>query len=45
MSGHILELSQNVERKKVVYRNRYGLDITGELYFKKESLWIRNILP
>lgn len=35
MSGHILELSQNVERKKVVYRNRYGLDITGELYFKK----------
>ena len=23
------------QRKKVVYRNRYGLDITGELYFKK----------
>lgn len=35
MSGHILELSQSVERKKVVYRNRYGLDITGELYFEK----------
>ncbi len=35
MSGHILELSKNVERKKVVYRNRYGLEITGELYFKK----------
>lgn len=35
MSGHILELSQNVKRKKVVYRNRYGLDITGELYFEK----------
>ena len=35
MSGHILELSQNVERKKVVYKNRYGLDITGELYFEK----------
>ncbi len=35
MSGHILELSQKVERKKVVYRNRYGLDITGELYFEK----------
>lgn len=35
MSGHILELSQNVERKKVVYRNRYGLDITGELYYEK----------
>lgn len=35
MSGHILELSQNVERKKVVYRNRYGLDITGELYLEK----------
>ncbi len=35
MSGHILELSQNVERKRVVYKNRYGLDITGELYFEK----------
>ena len=35
MSGHILELSQNVERKKVVYRNRYGLEITGELYLEK----------
>ena len=35
MSGHILELSQNVERKKVEYRNRYGLEITGELYLKK----------
>lgn len=23
------------QRKKVVYRNRYGLDIMGELYFKK----------
>lgn len=23
MSGHILELSSNVERKRVVYRNRY----------------------
>ncbi len=43
MSGHILELSKNVERKKVVYRNRHGLEITGTL--KKESLWIRNILP
>ncbi len=35
MSGHILELSQNVERKKVVYRNRYGLEIMGELYLEK----------
>lgn len=35
MSGHILELSQSVERKKVVYKNRYGLDITGEIYFVK----------
>lgn len=35
MSGHILELSPNVARKTVVYKNRYGLDITGELYFEK----------
>lgn len=37
MGGHILELSENVERKKVVYKNRYGLDITGELYRGKET--------
>lgn len=37
MSGHILELSENVERKKVVYKNRYGLDITGELYMGSGS--------
>lgn len=35
MSGHILELSSNVERKRVVYCNRYGLEITGELYYGK----------
>lgn len=37
MSGHILELSPNVARKTVVYKNRYGLDITGELYFEKNT--------
>lgn len=36
MSGHILELNDAVERKQVVYKNRYGLDITGELYFSKK---------
>lgn len=36
MSGHILELNDAVERKLVVYKNRYGLDITGELYFSKK---------
>lgn len=35
MSGHILELSQNVERRTVVYKNRYGLEISGELYLEK----------
>lgn len=35
MSGHILSLGENVERKTVVFRNRYGLDITGELYYEK----------
>lgn len=34
MSGHILELSSNVARKTVVYKNRYGMDITGELYYE-----------
>jgi len=36
MSGHIAELSNGVARKKVVYRNRYGLEITGELYHAKD---------
>ena len=35
MSGHILKLNENVTRKTVVYKNRYGLDITGELYLGK----------
>ena len=35
MRGHILELNENVTRKTVVYKNRYGLDITGELYLGK----------
>lgn len=36
MSGHILELSSNIERKRVVYKNRYGMDIVGELYYKAD---------
>lgn len=32
MSGHIAALSNNVNRRKVFYRNRYGLEIAGELY-------------
>lgn len=36
MSGHILALSENVTRKRVVYQNRYGLDIIGELYYTKD---------
>ena len=35
MSGHIAVLSDSVVRKKVVYKNRYGMDITGELYHSK----------
>lgn len=35
MSGHIAELNDNVSRKKVVYRNRYGLEVVGELYCRK----------
>ena len=36
MSGHIAALSDSVTRKKVVYKNRYGLSITGELYHTKD---------
>lgn len=35
MSGHITALSDSVTRKKVVYKNRYGLSIMGELYHAK----------
>lgn len=36
MSGHIAALSDSVTREKVVYKNRYGLSITGELYHAKD---------
>lgn len=36
MSGHIAALSDSVTRKRVVYQNRYGLNIVGELYRAKE---------
>lgn len=36
MSGHIAALSDSVTRRKVVYKNRYGLSITGELYHAKD---------
>lgn len=36
MSGHIATLSDSVTRKRVVYQNRYGLDIAGELYLAKD---------
>lgn len=36
MSGHIAVLNDNVSRKKVIYRNRYGLEIVGELYCQKD---------
>ena len=36
MSGYILELSENIARKRVVYKNRYGLDIVGDLYYEKD---------
>lgn len=32
MSGHISPLSEGVTRTRVVYQNRYGMDIVGELY-------------
>ena len=37
MSGHIAALSDSVTRKKVVYKNRYSLDITRELYHAKDK--------
>lgn len=36
MSGHIAALSDSVTRKRVVYQNRYGLDIAGELYLAND---------
>ena len=36
MSGHIVALNDSVTRKKVVYKNRYGLEIMGELYYAKD---------
>lgn len=36
MSGHITKLSDTLERKTVTYPNRYGLTVTGELYYAKD---------
>lgn len=36
MSGYISELSKQVMRNKVTYRNRYGFEIVGDLYYDKE---------
>jgi len=36
MSGYITKLNENIIRTKVVYKNRYGLDIVGELYYAKD---------
>ena len=35
MSGYITELSSQVGRKRVVYRNRLGLAVEGNLYYGK----------
>lgn len=32
---YIFELSENVERKHVIYKNRYGMNIAGDLYTAK----------
>ena len=36
MSGHIAALNDSVTSKKVVYKNRCGLEIMGELYYAKD---------
>lgn len=33
---YIFELSENVERKHISYKNRYGLDIAADLYMAKD---------
>lgn len=33
---YIFELSENVERKHVSYKNRYGMKIAGDLYTAKD---------
>ena len=34
-SGYIKNLSENVERKSISYKNRYGMKLVGDLYFIK----------
>lgn len=35
--NYIFELSKEVERKNVSYKNRYGIDISGALYMPKDA--------
>lgn len=36
MNGHIAPLHDSVTRKPVIFKNRYGMDVAGELYHAKE---------
>ena len=33
--NYICELNENVERKHVSYKNRYGMKIAGDIYYSK----------
>ena len=35
MDNYIFELSKNVERRNVRFKNRYGLELGGDLYISK----------
>lgn len=35
-SNYIAKLSENVDRKEVVFKNRYGFDLAGDLYSLKD---------
>lgn len=34
--GYISELNENVIRTKVIYKNRYNLDVVADLYYFKD---------
>lgn len=36
VGNYIHELSENIERKRVTYDNRYGLKVTADLYISKD---------
>ena len=40
----VFEIDPNIEMKKMVFKNRYGIELAGDLYFPKDYQGKKNLL-